>query len=606
VIRTLGLILIALAGPGLCVKAGAGQWHFDGVERIVALSDIHGAYDAMVGTLQSADVIDDEGAWAGGATHLVITGDILDRGPDSRSAMDLLMRLEDEAAAAGGRVHVLLGNHEAMNLMGDLRYVSIGEYSTFAGDETQDERDRWFQVYGGSNTDDGSALTMEAFNERFPPGFFAHRRGFRADGQYGKWLLGKPVMVVINGTAFVHGGVHPGIVDIGLDGINGRLVADLGIYVAHIATLVDAGVLLPSHSYRDQMRLLDDFMPAIDTPQAVLDVVEEARRLQGTSLIDLGEPLWYRGNVGCSRIVEEHRLESALASIGATRLVIGHTPTASRQVLQRFDGTIVEIDTGMLNPYYGGKGHALIIEGDDLTVVAQTGAEFDDPFEHPRRVGSRPGGMTAAELETLLGSGDIVARRENEEGQPPRSIVSVSDGEQTVDAIFVKRPRKGFYPNVAAYRLDKILGLGMVPVSVRRDVDGADGSLQFLPSKTMDEAQRSASGRGASAWCPLQDQWQAMYLFDALIYNEGRSTGRMVYSPDRWQLVLIEHQKAFSTKKGVPRHLESAPLAISPGWREALQRLDADFLTEQLGDVLDKSRLRSLDKRRANLLATPE
>ena len=64
----------------------------------------------------------------GGEAHLVSLGDLLDRGNDSRAVMDLLMRLQEQAQQAGGRVHVVFGNHEQMNLIGDLRYVSADEY----------------------------------------------------------------------------------------------------------------------------------------------------------------------------------------------------------------------------------------------------------------------------------------------------------------------------------------------------------------------------------------------------------------------------------------------------------------------------------------------
>ena len=119
----------------------------EGASRVVAISDVHGAYDAMVATLRNVDVLDDELNWVGGDTHLVIIGDLLDRGPRSRDAMDLMMRLEGEAEEAGGRVHVLIGNHEMMNMIGDLRYVSKAEYAAFAKDETSRDRDRWFNVW---------------------------------------------------------------------------------------------------------------------------------------------------------------------------------------------------------------------------------------------------------------------------------------------------------------------------------------------------------------------------------------------------------------------------------------------------------------------------
>ena len=127
--------------------ANADDWRVEGADRVVAISDIHGAYDAMVETLKNVGVIDDQLAWAGGTARLVIVGDILDRGPRSRDVMDLLMRLEDESQAAGGYVHVLIGNHESMNMIGDMRYVSKEEYAAFAADETLEERRRWFQAY---------------------------------------------------------------------------------------------------------------------------------------------------------------------------------------------------------------------------------------------------------------------------------------------------------------------------------------------------------------------------------------------------------------------------------------------------------------------------
>ena len=93
-------MLIALAASN---PTQADDWYISGAGRIVAIADVHGAFDAMVETLGQAEVLDDKLAWAAGDTHLVIVGDILDRGPKSRDAMDLLMRLETEASSADGQ-----------------------------------------------------------------------------------------------------------------------------------------------------------------------------------------------------------------------------------------------------------------------------------------------------------------------------------------------------------------------------------------------------------------------------------------------------------------------------------------------------------------------
>src|SRR5439155_828335 len=82
----------------------------------------------LVSILQHAGLIDAQHHWTGGKATLVQVGDLLDRGPKPREVMDLVMSLEKEAAKAGGRVVSLLGNHEMMNIMGDLRYVTPGNY----------------------------------------------------------------------------------------------------------------------------------------------------------------------------------------------------------------------------------------------------------------------------------------------------------------------------------------------------------------------------------------------------------------------------------------------------------------------------------------------
>lgn len=591
------LLVLLLPAPSF-----SSDWQFSDVDRVVAISDVHGAYDAMVRTLHKARVIADDLAWSGGTTNLVITGDFLDRGPKSREVIDLLIRLESQAQAAGGKVHVVLGNHEVMNLVGDLRYVSKEEYAEYANEETGEERERWFDAYAKrmGNSEGDQATLRSSFDVRFPPGYFAQRRAFAIDGVYGQWLLSKHVIVVINNTAFVHGGLSPMIADLGLDGVNVTLKQDLVEYVRAVGVLIDAGELLPTDNFNNRERVLGGFMPGLGTTDEIVAAVAAVATLGNSDLHHPDGPLWYRGNAACSRLVEEDRLRASLQAIGADRVVIGHTPTPNRHVLQRMNGRILEVDTGMLRIYYQGRGNALILEGGRVASVSEDSAELVAVAEHPRRVGSRPGGfMTVADLEQLLRSGEIVATRE---GQAGREIVEISDGSRKVEALFEKRAGRGFYADVAAYRLDRLLGLGMVPVAVLREVDGVDGSVQFLPNRWQDEQQRGTDGLGVDAQCPLNDQWAAMYVFDTLIYNEGRSLQRMLYSPDIWQLILVGHSKAFSTKKGRPRHLAAIPMTIGDAWKAALASLSDDILDHELGDVLDGRRQRALLARRDKLI----
>ena len=153
-----------------------------------------------------------------------------------------------------------------------------------------------------------------------------------------------------------------------------------------------------------------------------------------------------------------------------------------------------------------------------------------------------------------------------------------------------------------------MLGLGMVPVTVEREVGGKHGSLQFIPGNMLDDEDRDARRKGGSAWCPLNEQWQAMYVFDSLIYNQGRQRKNMLYSTDNWQLILAEHKLSFSTNRGLPAYVANIfdrtgnKLTLGGGWRKALLELTDDYLNEELGDVLGKRRIKALARRRDDLL----
>ncbi len=109
-------------------------------ERIVAVGDLHGDYDAWTAIARAAGLTDAKGRWAAGATTLVQMGDVADRGPDSLKIIRHLMKLQREASKRGGRVIVLVGNHEAMNMTGDLRYVHPGEYRAFVDRNSEARR----------------------------------------------------------------------------------------------------------------------------------------------------------------------------------------------------------------------------------------------------------------------------------------------------------------------------------------------------------------------------------------------------------------------------------------------------------------------------------
>lgn len=189
-------VLVAAAPP-------TEPYAFQGVERIVAVGDVHGDVGALRDVLKLAGLVDARGHWTGGRAHLVQTGDIPDRGEQTREAYELLMRLEVEARKAGGRVHALLGNHEVMNMTGDLRYVAPGELSSFADQ---------------SPVPDAPGA---------PKGAQGHGAAYGPEGRYGRWLRTHAAVVRINDTLFMHGGLAPDLPETTLEGLNRWVRQDL-------------------------------------------------------------------------------------------------------------------------------------------------------------------------------------------------------------------------------------------------------------------------------------------------------------------------------------------------------------------------------------------
>jgi len=602
--RNLRVLFLLLLFSVPWAPVHADQWHFSNVDRIVAIGDVHGAYDALSKTLQVAGVLDKQLDWSGGKTHLVFTGDLLDRGARSREVMDLIMRLEKQARRGGGRVHLLLGNHEVMNLNGDLRYVAEAEFAAYEDLESSKDRERWFKRYFASQPEvsDETAVRAE-FDAVTPPGYFGHRRAFRHNGKYGKWLLEKPFIVVINDTAFVHGGLPHFVSEYGLEGVNIALKNDLSYYVEKKDKLVDQKVLNPVYRFKEIPALLIEMNDAGKIPWRSRDTAQAVIDLSHSPINTPIGPTWYRGTAACSPLAESDVLASALAEIDASRVVMGHTSTVTRKVQQRSNGRTVEIDTGMLAATYKGSGNALIIEGDRLSVVNEDGTTGLSPVNHPIRVAHESIPLDDDKLAVVLASGSLV-ELSVEEGET-RQLMEVTHEGLTVIAQFRESESDRSAPELAAYRLDRMLGLGMVPVAVRREVHGQSGTLQLLPADRISEVELAGISGRIDAPCALDKQAATMRVFDALIANPGRDPATMLYDEDDLLLILVNHDDAFQTGTVWPGHSSAAEFAINDEWRRALRGLDDDSLRAELGEVLDERQLKALMQRRDALVDTP-
>jgi hypothetical protein len=302
------------------VSAAAPPCEIDGVERIVAVGDVHGAYDRFVQILQAAGVIDARARWVGGRTHLVQLGDVVDRGPDSRRALDLLRALEEQARSAGGAVHALLGNHEVARMLGDLRYTTPGEFAAFI--TPQSERLRSAFIAQSSKSD------RDRLQKETPLGWVEMRTAISRKGDYGTWLRSHEVVMRLNGIVFVHGGISADVAGRSCGDINADVRRELG--------------------------------PDEDLTRTA-PLLSLAASTSG--------PLWYRG-LAQEPDSFESKFDQILKSEHARAMVVAHTVVPGGRVGVRFKDRLFEIDTGMQPAYVpDGRASALEIEGNNVTAI---------------------------------------------------------------------------------------------------------------------------------------------------------------------------------------------------------------------------------------------
>jgi len=259
---------------------------FENVSRWLAVSDIHGQYELFVKLLQEHRVIDGELNWIFGASHLVINGDIMDRGQGVTEALWLVFKLQQQAVAQGGRVHYNMGNHELMVLDNDLRYI----HKKYAA--AQD-------------------LLGESYHAQFSQKSF-----------FGQWISEQSLLFRINGTGFVHAGISP------------ELVA-MGLQPAEVNRL-----------------FVDSIMPQEK------DVYRESKRLG--FLATTNGPVWYRGYFNDENLTGDD-IDAIFLWWGIEHMVVGHT--SQDHVLTLFDGRIFAIDSSIKN---GRSGEVLIYENGEF------------------------------------------------------------------------------------------------------------------------------------------------------------------------------------------------------------------------------------------------
>ena len=428
------------------------------------------------------------------------------------------------------------------------------------------------------------------------------------EGRYGAWLLSRPFILVVNDTAFAHGGLPPRVAELGLDEANRVLHRELDDYLRAWPGLA-AGLPDPDAGEFQQR-------PEALAGAGLAEQSAALRALTDAAVFTTEGPTWFRGQALCNPFTEADNLNAALAKLGAARVVVGHSVTPTRRVTSRFDGRVILLDTGMLASAYQGRASALVIEGGKpLAAYAGEPGKLVAPEPLARAVGPRPDGLDDDALEGWLAHADIVGVEELPAGiTEPQRVTLRRDGVElhavlkqlstdfgASDATRSLNEGDRFEYEVAAYKLDRLLGLGMVPVTVPRTIDGRKGALQFWVEGAINARQMIEGGRAPAGWCPVDPQYNLMNVFDLLVHNTDRTQENLLLTRD-WDVVLIDHSRAFTLRQQPPRLLYQRPVTLPAALAARLAALDRASLERELGPWLQRRQIDAILKRRDLLL----
>lgn len=276
---------------------------FEMPEKLIAISDIEGNFEAFSSFLKANKIIDEKFNWVFGNGHLVLNGDFVDRGQNVTQVLWLIYKIENQAKKSGGKVHYILGNHELLNFQGSYKYnnrkyVQVSEL-----------------IYKKQGLSNFSISTKSDFIKYI----------YSSKTEIGKWLNSKNGIVKIGKYIFVHGGISPEILkyNLSISKINeiSRKNINIDLY----------------HNPKDN---------------------EQANFIIGRKGI-----FWYRGLSTDYKYydkIKEIELDKVLKKFNASKIIHGHTVV--EDITKSFNGKVINIDVKHGDYNNLGKTKGILIE----------------------------------------------------------------------------------------------------------------------------------------------------------------------------------------------------------------------------------------------------
>jgi hypothetical protein len=531
---------------------------------------------------------------------------------------------------------VLLGNHDLMSLVRDLRYVEKRNYADYSGSEKAEDRRREWEGFRATHAGRASGQQLrEAFDDHYPPGYFARLEAMSPQGVYGAWLLQRPAVIKLDRGLYVHGGLTKETAELGLEGINRELQERLQEFLRLQDKISELNPFTPN--YAETYAWVDQINSGNLRGRIPGEYVPVARRLQElteTLPFDVRGPLWLRQLAleNENLLGPVNRFDDILESLDAEYIVIAHTPTWNYKITSRMNEKIIRIDVAMV--YFAAQGHpegnpwALVIEGGG---DEKRGLRFRPPEKRtPPFVEDPQGQERSSILEQLperelldylkkakiTGISSVFTDEERSiviyevEHEDLEQRVAFNAGEERPDRNDPQPRLRRYQHMVAAYRISRMLEMDIVPPTILRKIDRQEGSLVLYPETAVSRPWLESSGQLQAYLEELHQEVTDARGFAALLDIEDQlEEARSLLRKER-RILLGDLTRGFSTSSDIQERYRPATLGsetrieepLSPYLELKLQELNRKDLRKELKKLLSDEQIDALLGRRDKLL----
>jgi len=602
-------------------------------QNVWVLATPTGNYQALVSQLTVADLVDESLNWSGHQAVLVITGDILTSDDQSIQSLDFIIKLEAQAKSAGGNVITMLGKQDVRRLMGKFASETKADLEDFTDRESLELRAQYFNRYvnymnlqrslhdsaqDNLGTPDASLAQGEPsqedlqllFEQSYPKGYFARLEAFSPNGNYGKWLLGKPFLVRINDKLISHAGLSPQLSYRSIDELNQTLKHSLVNYIDYRHQLITDGLMLANTEINKR---------ADGEPVAASSALQKLEEIYPTILFDQQSPLIYQGELYCHSYYQEEMLERMLKRFGAQQLIIGQGGNHLSKIATRHNEKVYLLNSANLAEQNSNQGsHLLKITEQTIIGIDERGNSYKPGQRNPNAI-AYPKNISHDELLSILKTAPIEKMEPLSTGITKPYRLTFKDTPTPIRALFKtidtfpgieKRKTKSseekyadrYHFDIAAYRLSEHMGFHLVPALVEREINGVKGIVQFWVEDSQSYLEAEDQGIKYQGVCDLKAQRNMLRIFDLLIFNHDRNKSNMLFEPFNKQLLWIDHSRSLSAHKRLPGYINITNIKISPQVRNALKALNKESLNTLMNGLLNKDQINAILYRRKMIL----